>query len=452
MFKWEAITKCRNCNGEIETVLKLPDQYVVGFVSSAEATKRKMRTGDETPIPLTLVQCKACNYVQLRERVSPDRLYREFWYRSSVNESMRATLREINDDALAELDCQMEEVPDTLAVLDIGSNDGFQLSAWPESYLKVGVDPARNLQAVAQTNAKTPHIFADYFGPNLVPELRKVLGNQHSEGFHVITAISMFYDLEDPVPFLQAVKDVLAPEGVFVIQMNYLLTMLQQNAIDNIAHEHLGYYSVDVLNRLLQRCGLRILSASLNPVNGGSLRVHVTHVNGTGTTPSVENLLKTESLFGLTNPMVYSMFESRCISIRHAMLGALHQYASNDSPLYIHGASTRGTALMQYLFPNGDMQGIEFVGAVERSAEKLGLHMVGSWVPIISEPRYNNDVREFMYHGRKPVSVVLPWHFRDSICAREYPNMVNGARYLFPLPFPRVHTVDSVMLNPAVFQ
>jgi len=43
----------------------------------------------------------------------------------------------------------------------------------------------------------------------------------------IITAISMFYDLENPNKFLEDVKSCLDKNGLLTIQQNYVVTMLR---------------------------------------------------------------------------------------------------------------------------------------------------------------------------------------------------------------------------------
>lgn len=96
----------------------------------------------------------------------------------------------------------------------------------------------------------------------------------------VITAIAMFYDLEDPNKFCADVKQILHEDGVFIIQMNYLGTMIENLTLDNISHEHRCYYSFASLSRILEANGLQTQSITFNDVNGGSMRVVCGHKQG----------------------------------------------------------------------------------------------------------------------------------------------------------------------------
>ena len=84
---------------------------------------------------------------------------------------------------------------------------------------------------------------------------------------------------ENPVAFVRAVKQVLAPGGVWVFEMSYMPSMLQMNSYDTICHEHLEYYSLSVLEYILRAGGMKVINAVLNDINGGSIRCYATHID-----------------------------------------------------------------------------------------------------------------------------------------------------------------------------
>lgn len=427
MFAYTRTNVCRLCKSEnVQDILDLGEQFVVNFIPPHQI--QDWKDGKvEKAIPLILMVCKDCSYVQIRHSVDPDRLYRKFWYKSGINESMRNTLREIVYEAK-----DIAGISDEGNVMDIASNDGTLLSFYPDSMLKVGFDPALNLRNEAMSLGRTPHIIADYFTEEAYQKWTK---GMTGPSFDVITAISMFYDLEDPVPFLQLIKKIMKDTGVFVIQMNYLLTMLRDRAIDNIAHEHLGYYSLTALSRLMDRCGLQIQDASLNGVNGGSIRVFIAHKGRQRTITQITNvatIAKGEIEAKLADPETYVAFGEAMTAIKNQITHEIGRYISQDKTVYLYGASTRGSTLMQYLdLPEGWIK-----GAAERNPEKYGHFMVGTWIPIVSEEFARKDADLF---------VVLPWHFKSAILAREEGTMMDGVNMLFPLPTPLVYQVKRIV-------
>ena len=294
---------------------------------------------------------------------------------------MRNHLKGIVDDVMKRVILRDWDV-----VVDIGSSDGTLLRNYPDYVLKVGFEPS-NIGMVEPTPPRLKTINS-YFGT--APWAGKITLPKAK----VITAIAMFYDLEDPNAFLQDIKKVLAPDGLFVIQMNYLPAMLANNAVDNISHEHLCYYSLKTLDYLLLKNGLSIQDHSFNPINGGSFRVYVKHTQpGTipilGDGPVYDAWMKEKAL-KLDTLEPYRAFAQRvqenAYKLRHVLIGAVTGYTqagkkpSQPKRVYVLGTSTRGSVLMQLSDINAGLTPF----AVDRDPEKVGKTYVNN-IPIISE-------------------------------------------------------------------
>ena len=414
-MNYTEMKRCRGCGGEIfNSVIDLGDQYIVDFVPTKEECARGKA-------PLVLVKCDTCHLVQLKHTVHPDVLFTKFFYRSGINESMRFALKDIVKWALPLVTPESGD-----RVLDIGCNDGELLSNYPQSIRTVGIDPAKELVHEALDNQRMSHGVVGYFSANAVRE--------HAP-FKIITAISMFYDLEDPVDFLKQCKEVLDDKGVLVIQMNYLKAMLENCAMDNICHEHLTYFSMQTFIPLAERAGLEVLGMQETDTNGGSARIFLQHLNSQ--LDSVLGPDKMAQLWGkslacraeeyqmmLDRDCPYTTFRENIERIRTLIRAQVQNLAKKGKKIYLYGASTRGTGLMQYL-------GIEeyIKGAAERDEKKYGLKMVGTWIPILSEAECRKDADIFL---------LLPWHFWESIRNRENQWLNNGGEFLVPLPEPRM--------------
>lgn len=422
MFK--KVDTCRACQGPLKDVLDFGNQYVVDFV--------KYREGDHLVAPLVLAMCNSCNLVQLRHSVNQDRLYKKFWYRSGINESMKAALRNIVNSSM-----MVTELNHGDAVLDIGCNDGTLLSFYERSVRRVGVDPCRELVHEGFDKRRIDAGIVGYFnaGPNVVK----------FAPYKIITAIAMFYDLENPKQFLLDCKKVLHADGTLIIQMNYLGTMLKDMALDNICHEHLTYYSLATLKQVVEECGLEIQGVESNTVNGGSIRVYITHKGKSfssfrvGAGKKMElyghmlSLLQEEVQDGLQFPETYVNWGGKCNLYKSVLRGYLTAMQAEGKKLYLYGASTRGSTLLQWLdLPEGT-----FVAAAERDEKKYGLMTVGTWVPIKSEMECHRDASIYL---------VLPWHFWEGIKVREKDWLLAGGKFVVPLPEPRVVTAEEEMV------
>ncbi len=255
---------CRVCGSRVlSPVISLGPQYLQGSF---------LKPGKERPplrrIDCTLVRCdptqdeRACGLLQMLNSVPPEILYSTYWYRSGTNRTMTEHLRGIAQEAAG-----MVGRPKAL-VLDIGCNDGTLLKAYPAGYQKFGIDPSD----LARLVGPDVTVIVDLFPSE---ELRQRLGDRRLD---LITSIAMFYDLEDPVRFARAVGELLAEDGLWVLEMSYMPKMLEINSYDTICHEHLEYYSLSVLERIMSMAGLKVVRAELNPSNGGSIRCHVAHL------------------------------------------------------------------------------------------------------------------------------------------------------------------------------
>jgi len=383
---------------------------------------------DQLKAPLTLVVCEKCWLVQLSHSVEPDRMYREFYYRSGMNEMMRAELREIATQAQ-----NFAKLVDSDFVLDIGCNDGTLLKSYPSGkFFRHGIDPASNIQLAG--NQGNWYFTNDYFNDAAVMKVSQ------GHKYRVVTSIAMFYDLEDPVSFVKQVKNVLDDNGVFVVQMNYLLTMMNNNCIDNACHEHLTYFSLTTLLKVFQEAGLEIFHAELNKTNGGSLRVLASHPKRHRVDHTVENIVMNEAMSGLKTLKPYHQFSRRvqdaCGELSYTLVDIAR--GANPKKIYAYGASTRGTTLLQ-LIKNTDV--IE--GCAERAAEKFGRYMVGSWIPIVSETDAREDADVFL---------ILPYHFLPAIWEREQAFIQKGKQFLVPLPWPLMMAKDTNLIAAGVSQ
>ena len=214
-------------------------------------------------------------------------------------------------------------------VIDIGCNDGTLLDFYPKKdFILVGFEPSGNV--AKEASMKGYHVINNFFNAE---DFRSHFGDKKAK---IITAISMFYDLEDPNRFLEDITSVLDENGLFIIQQNYLLTMLKQNAFDNILHEHREYYSLISLKNLLDRHGLEIFDVEQNSINGGSVRTYIKFkqsekINGfEGAAKRINSLIEEEKNAGLESEKPYLEFASRIDEIKERLMNFLKQEKSKD--------------------------------------------------------------------------------------------------------------------------
>ncbi len=414
---------CRVCgNPLLVDILSLGDMHVSNFIDSE---------GDHQPkAPLDLVLCDlkngGCGLLQLRHTFDSSQMYRNYWYRSGVNRMMSEALQGLSRTAEKITKLKAGDV-----VVDIGCNDGTLLRGYEtEGLVRVGFEPAENL--VPHAKEGTSEIINNFF--NATDFLQKM----KSLKAKVVTAIAMFYDLEDPNEFVADVAKIMEREGIFIIQMSYLPSMISQNAFDNICHEHLEYYSLASLEKLLHRHKLEVFDVELNDVNGGSFRTYIRHKGSMvgneieGREKRITELTELEERMGLHDKKVHEDFVKRVEEAREKVCQFIQHEAKQGKKVYVYGASTKGNTLLQFFNLNSSL----IKGAAERNPIKWGKKTVGTNIPILSEA----DVRK-----EKPdYFLVLPWHFMPEFLEREREFLERGGKFIVPLPEFKVIGIEDI--------
>jgi len=303
-------------------------------------------------------------------------------------------------------------------ILDIGCNDGTLIANYPKEWNKYGVDPSDIAQEIKAENTT---IVKDIF-PSA--KLFNVLGDTKLD---IITSIAMFYDLEQPVAFVQGIKKLLADEGVWVFEMSYMPEMLRLDSYDTICHEHLEYYSLAVIEIILKKAGMKLFKISFNDINGGSIRCYATHEASTAYSTNENNKLLDEIRLAefdleLDTDKPYLAFQGRIQQTKIELFNALKSLKAQGKKIHIYGASTKGNTILQWC--GIDKNIIDF--AAERNPDKYGARTLGTEIPIISEAE-SRAMKPDYY-------LVLPWHFKQEFLEREKEALNNGTGFIFPLP------------------
>ena len=390
--------KCRSCkSSRIIDILSLGDQYLSEFRDEGVPDKA---------YPVNMVMCKNCTLVQLKETTPPEVLYTDnYGYYSSINNTIKADLKDVVNSAM-----NMVELLENDIVIDIGSNDCQLLKNYPSTVARIGFDPVSKFAEFYKDQDNLLFI-NDYFNKEILLKAYKDQGvNRKAK---IITAISCFYDLEDPNKFIEDIKYFLHPKGIFVIEQNYLATMLENLAFDNIVHEHIEYYTLKSLEHLLNRHFLKVIDVKVNAINGGAFRTYIKHMD------SVEMMRLIEEKMKLDNQFTYVLFSMK---IKQA-IKKLHNFVEKEfragKIIYAFAASTRGNTLLQ----TSEIQ--QFIKCVvERNPIKHGKKFLG--IPIISEEQARAD--KFDY------ALILPWFFSPEIMEREKELKEKGVKFIIPLP------------------
>jgi len=406
---------CRVCGAKkLIPILSLGSQFVTNFVEDPN--------GDYPKGPLDLVLCNlkngGCGLLQLKHTVERDIMYRKYWYKSGISTTMVKALADISAAVEKTIPLKVGDI-----VVDIGANDGTLLRQYrTPGLVRVGFEPSNLWKLAVEGNTKIIHNYFNY------ASFSKEFGEQKAKA---VTSIAMFYDLEDPNTFVEDVKKCLDMNGVWVIQMNYLGLMIENNTFDNISHEHLEYYSLLSLENLLKRHNMEVFDVELNDVNGGSFRIYVRHQGAAlkGFAGAKERLKKQreyEMKNGFDDSILYSRFANRIETNKKALVSFLQQQVKEGKKIFIYGASTRGLVVLLHFGIDNKL----ISGAADMNPDKWGKYIVGTGIQIMSIEKYRKQKPDYL--------LVLPYHFLDEIREQEKEFLKNGGRMIVAIPDFRV--------------
>ena len=399
------IKKCRNCNSK--SIINLFSLGKIRFTGKFPKYKEKIPHGE-----LNLVMCKSCKLVQLKHIFNMSYLYnKDYGYRTGINLTMSNHVKNVVKKI-----SKIAKLKNGDNVLDIASNDGTLLRNYNSKIKTWGIDPI--LIKFKKEYKKINHKISNFF------DYKLILKKNKKTKFKIITALSVFYDLENPNIFLNGIKRLLHKDGIFYLEFQDLMMIIKHNMFDTICHEHLEYYSVTFINKLLKKHNLKIFDHSYNDINGGSSAYLISHNNSKYKTNQnkINKILLKEKRFGIEKVSTYKKFKRKINSLKQKLNLKIKKITKNKKIIHGYAASTKGNVLLQYY--NLDNKKIKFIS--DRNTKKENLYTPGSNIKIISEKDSRNLKPDYY--------LVLAWHFKKEILAREKMIRKMGTKFIFPLP------------------
>jgi SAM-dependent methyltransferase len=404
------ITACRSCNSSrIESVLDLGHSPLADRLLSAGQL-----AGPEASYPLQLVFCHDCSLVQIDYTVPPEELFcNDYPYFSSVSDELQrhtvANVRELIE--------RRRLGPDSL-VMELASNDGYLLKHYQAAGIRVlGIDPAEPPAKAAQAIGIETRIA--FFTEELAAQLAT-----EGAAADVVHANNVLAHVADTNGFVAGLARVLKPEGMAVLEFPYLRDLVDHCEFDTIYHQHLCYFSVTAVDRLLRRHGLYLNDVRRIPIHGGSLRLYVERIERVG--DAVTSLLAEEERLGLTRIEYYRDFGLRVERIRAQLMDTLRELRNDGKRIAGYGAPAKGCTLLNYFGI-----GKEFLPyTVDRNHFKQGRHMPGTHQPVHAPERLLEDRPDYL--------LLLPWNFADEILGQQAEYRAGGGKFIIPIPELRI--------------
>lgn len=405
---------CRICGNEhLTEVLDLGRQHIQGAFEHPNSPSPPRRQ-----ISNRIVRCdtskdeNACGLVQADVSVSPEILYRNYWYQSGISQTMTKHLRSIVEEAVA-----ITGFKDGL-VVDIAANDFSLLRNYRDygNFKMVAIDPS---DISARQTDDDIQLFNEVF-PS-----KKLRYDVRYDNISIITSIACFYDVNEPDEFVGEIKRILNGNGVWVAEFAYWPSMIGCMAFDQILNEHVCHYHLVPFERLLKENGLKLFRAEKTSTNGGSILVYVCHkdcekYNNPEWTEQLRALRFDEFEACLDENDTYANFQKKVGESLDSLNKFVLNSVADGKVIHVYGASTKLNVLLEASRITSVIQ-----YAAERSAEKVGAKTL-SGISVISEESSRVMKPDFYLVG--------PYHFKDEIIAREKQYLEGGGTLIFPLP------------------
>lgn len=382
--------RCRFCDAVLQhDFVDLGTTPLANSFLSAEQLNQP-----EPTYPLRVSVCDRCWLVQTDVAVSPQEIFSDYAYLSSVSESWVEHARRFTNATRERfgLDAASQ-------VVEVASNDGYLLKHFVTAGIPVlGIEPAENVAQIARAIGVPTE--ASFFGCAVADELV-------SRGLaaDLVIGNNVFAHVPDVNDFVGGLARLIKPEGVLSMEFPHLLRLINGAQFDTIYHEHFYYLSLLAVENILSMHGLAVFDVEELSTHGGSLRVFARRTSAMcgGVTPAVERVRRDEAAAGFDRVEVYTAFQSRVKPICNGLRSFLEQAKSEGKTVAVYGAAAKGNTLLNVCGITTDL--IEY--AVDANTAKQGRFMPGSRLPILLPER--------IFETRPNYVLILPWNILDEV-------------------------------------
>lgn len=404
------VDRCQVCDSPA-----LESALFIGYLPPVNQMRPVGQRPHEQPAyPAEFLYCPRCELVQIGLIVDPAVLFPpEYPYTSGTTKILRDNFAELYTDCRRIVSLTPSDL-----VVDIGSNDGTLLGNFKNGGHRVrGIEPTLMANLANERGIPTTMSF---FGPAAA-----ALARAEDGPATIVTATNVFAHIEHVHEIVESLVSMLKPDGVFISESHYLMSLLETVQYDTIYHEHLRYYSLHSLTFLLDRHGLEVIHAKRIPTHGGSIRVYAAHKGTRLVQPSVAAVLAEERAAGAW-PERLAKFKRDVVQSKLGLYALLKDLKQRGARIYGIGAPSRASTLINYV---GLDDGILDCVLEVRGSYKVGKYMPGTLIPVVDEARLFDDQPEY--------ALLLSWHIAEELAPKLTQKGFTG-QYIVPLPTPRI--------------
>lgn len=402
------MSNCRICRGGLKKIIDLGKIALVGNFFKKKKKLKKFK--------ISLNFCKNCKHVQISEVINPNLLFKHYLWETGISKSNMYLIQSVIKNL------KKFKINQNSKVLEIASNDGSLINSINKKFkcFTVGVDPAKNLKKIE--NKKNILSLVEYFNYKLSIKLKKKFNK-----FNFIIARNVLAHVPDPNEIFKGVNTLLDNNGIFVLEVPHLESIIDHNQYDNIFHEHIGFHSLKSIMDLSNRNNLKVFEVEKINSQGGSLRCYICKESlDKKISKKINKIITKERKLGLYSSIKLKSFKNKILFHIHKMQDLIKKLKNKDKKISVYGASGKGQALLQFCKLNKDLLDYAF----DKSKLKQGCFTPGTYIKIKSPSEIKKTKAEYL--------LLLSWNIKDEIFKQEKKFIKNGGKFIIPFPLPRI--------------
>ncbi len=403
---------CRGCKGK-----KLTKVFSFGPTPLANGFLKPERIYQpEYLFPLDVHFCRDCTMLQLRDVVSPKHMFKDYVYVSSTSPVFIKHFENLAADVHQRFGLSKKAL-----VIDIGSNDGILLKPFKKLGARVlCIEPAVTVAKIARRNGIAT--LTNFFNRQVAETALKKCGPAA-----VVTGTNVFAHIDDLDELISGVKRMTKPEGVFIIEVPYLVDFIEKNLFDTVYHEHLSYFAIRPMRGLFDRLGMEIFDVIKVPTHGGSIRVFAQKKGMRhSVTPAVEKFLDLETKTKLHDIATYQNYAARVQANKGKLISMLTKLKAQGKRIAGYGAPGKGNTLLNF-FSIGT-ETLDFIA--DDSPQKQGLFTPGKHIPVVHPQEIYKQKPDYLF--------IIAWNFAEPIMKNHARFREQGGKFIVPVPKPKI--------------